>query len=160
MSPSHVPALGWTALMKPSLFEKKNRLQRCPTAAPSSSSSASGRRRRVPAKRRLGSVEIRETCPAGVFAEPGKTEGYEVFLSAGGGCVCPVFLCWTYRRDVSPSPPHFLRRRAPRIQKMPRVPTCFFSVFSEPGATEAQEGERRQRRLGEQPRTANFPRPA
>lgn len=54
-------------------------------------------------------VEISETCPAGVFAEPGKrqsdvprqAEGHEVFLSAGGGCVCPVFLCCTYRQGLN-----------------------------------------------------------
>lgn len=40
-------------------------------------------------------------------------------------------------------------------------PVCplVFSFFFNPGATEAQEGERQQRHLGGQPCTANFPRP-
>lgn len=45
-----------------------------------------------------------ETCPAGVFTEPGKTqsdvpwqaEGCEVFLG-----VCPVLLCCTYRQGLN-----------------------------------------------------------
>lgn len=102
-----------SALMKPSLFEKKNKPQSCPTGAPLSFRSVSGRRR-CKFLRNAGweprrPVEISETCPAGVFAEPGKTqsdvpqqaEGYEVFLSASGGCICPVFLCCTYRQGLN-----------------------------------------------------------
>lgn len=145
MSPSHVPALGWTALIKPSLFEKKNKLQSCPTGAPSSFTSVSST---PPAEEGASSCEMRvgicvvllkqarrvlQACLRSLERHKvtflGRPKVMRSFLCLWRLCLSCVSL--QILTDVSPSPLHFLQQRAPRIERMPHLPTCFFLCFNQ-----------------------------
>lgn len=87
--------------MKPSLFEKKNKLQRRPTGAPPSSTSVS---RAPPAEEGASSceswdpVEISVSC--GRVSRAWKDTKWHS-SAGGGGCVCPAFVCCTYRQGLN-----------------------------------------------------------
>lgn len=80
-----------------------------------------------------------------MFAEPGKTqsdvprqaEGYKVFLSAGGGCVCPGFLCCPYRQGLNTCFTVTTTFSSTDIQRMP----FFFLYFNQGPQRRRKEGD-------------------